>query len=235
MKLTAACITYKRPAQLGNAIACFLKQTHAEKELVILDDSPEPLDLQPTYPNVRYVHTKYRFRTIGEKRNACAALASPDSEGYCVWDDDDAYLPWHMSHCAGELATSDLYVPHYVYVQKNDPFRLVKRETNGLFHGSWAYSRAVFDAVRGYPHIQSGQDQAFLKLLKLLKGCTQSKTVWCEPSYAYSWFTFRGAWHLSAAPGMYERIGQSRTLGRLEVRETHDWEALHVAAEAARG
>ena len=38
-----------------------------------------------------------RFRTLGEKRNACAALASPDVQGFLVADDDDIYLPHWFS------------------------------------------------------------------------------------------------------------------------------------------
>jgi hypothetical protein len=33
-----------------------------------------------------------RFRSMGEKRNTCAALVSPDGEGFLVAD-DDIYLP----------------------------------------------------------------------------------------------------------------------------------------------
>ncbi|HUT09603.1 MAG TPA: GH32 C-terminal domain-containing protein [Thermoguttaceae bacterium] len=34
-----------------------------------------------------------RFRTLGENRNACAALASADGNAFAVWDDDDICLP----------------------------------------------------------------------------------------------------------------------------------------------
>ncbi|HUT14422.1 MAG TPA: hypothetical protein VMY42_28310, partial [Thermoguttaceae bacterium] len=43
-----------------------------------------------------------RFRTLGEKPNACAALASADVDAFAVWDDDDICLPWHLEAMAGD-------------------------------------------------------------------------------------------------------------------------------------
>ncbi len=39
MKICVCCCTYKRPVSLGYLIRCFERQTHAERELVILDDA----------------------------------------------------------------------------------------------------------------------------------------------------------------------------------------------------
>jgi glycosyltransferase involved in cell wall biosynthesis len=89
MKLAAICCTYKRPAQLAESIECFLRQDYPieRRELVVLDDAGQYADQQGK--GWRLVSLGVRFRTLGEKRNASAALVSSDVEGYCVWDDDD--------------------------------------------------------------------------------------------------------------------------------------------------
>ena len=57
------------------------RTTHVTlRELMILDDAGQ-------YENQegdgwRLISIPSRFRSLGEKRNACAALASPDVEGY---------------------------------------------------------------------------------------------------------------------------------------------------------
>ena len=95
-KITAVCPTYKRPVQLANIVQCFLDQDYKNKELVILDDAQQ-------YPDGlagdgwRVHSMKERYPTLGDKRNASVELAQ--GEYIAVWDDDDAYLPWHLSAC----------------------------------------------------------------------------------------------------------------------------------------
>ena len=48
-----------------------------------------------------------RFRSLGEKRNACAALASHDVDGFLVADDDDIYLPHWVRATADALSQAE--------------------------------------------------------------------------------------------------------------------------------
>src|SRR5690606_40696836 len=80
VKIAAICCTYKRPTLLAEAIECFIRQDYpAElRELIVLDDAGQ-------YGNQRgdgwrIVSLPVRFRTLGEKRNASAALVSADCE-----------------------------------------------------------------------------------------------------------------------------------------------------------
>ena len=84
MKLAALCCTFHRPHLLGQLIESFLRQDYPRhlRELAILDDAGQ-------YDNQagegwRLISVPARFRTLGEKRNACAALASPDAEGFLI-------------------------------------------------------------------------------------------------------------------------------------------------------
>ena len=160
MKIACLCSTFNRPAQLAEAIESFLRQTYPARELVILDDAgqyaPSACD---HLAGVKLVTTRHRFRTLGEKRNACAALASPDAEAYAVWDDDDIYLPWHLEAMAAVFQAGHRWsLPAEVWIDRKT--HLERKSTGGLFHGSWGFTREAFLSVGGYPAMQSGQDQA---------------------------------------------------------------------------
>ena len=111
MKVAAICCTYKRPDELATVIECFLRQDYPPemRELIVLDDADQYESQDGD--GWRIVSIPSRFRTLGEKRNASAGLVSPDVDAYCVWDDDDVYLPWHMTAATDALADADVSPP----------------------------------------------------------------------------------------------------------------------------
>ena len=93
--ISCYCITYDRTELLEETIESFHRQDYKEeKELVILNDCAEQI-LEYNHPEVHIINTPKRFRTIGEKRNACIAMCSGDV--IFPWDDDDISLPWRIS------------------------------------------------------------------------------------------------------------------------------------------
>ena len=104
-----------------------------------------------------------RLRTLGEKRNACAALASPDAEGLLVADDDDIYLPHWFRTQAEALRQAEWSRPGLVLLAHGDALK--EHDTGGLYHGGWAFRRSAFDQVRGYAAINNGEDQDLAKRL----------------------------------------------------------------------
>ncbi len=205
----------------------------ALREMIVLDDAgqyhPNALD---HIPGVKLITTKHRFRTLGEKRNATAALVAPDTEAYCPWDDDDVYLPWHLSATAQGLADAEYTIPSRLYIDKKTYFE--PKENRQLFHGAWGFRRDVFSAVGGYPFIQSGQDQGLLRRFvgaKLKAGDPIQFDP--RPSYVYRWYTAHQT-HLSAMGGDgYERIGlqEVQPVERLEPKWEKDWVGLHLECE----
>jgi glycosyltransferase involved in cell wall biosynthesis len=231
MKLAAICCTYKRPAQLAEAIECFLRQDYPIqlRELIVLDDAAKYSDQRGNGWYV--VSSPVRFRTLGEKRNASAALVSADVEGYCVWDDDDIYLPWHMSAAAVALAKADYAIPTLLYIDKQG--RLEPKQNQLLFHGAWSFRRSAFEKVAGYPFTQSGQDQGLLQRFKEAN-LSRADPIQFDrrPSYVYRWYTAHSQ-HLSAlgADG-YQRLGvlPSTPVNVITPQWERDWLALHEAA-----
>src|SRR5437868_4002655 len=79
--------TADRRRFVPQAIAYFLRQDYAERELVILDDGLDPIaDLVPADPRIRYERLTRR-PSLGEKRNLAVEHARGDL--LLHWDDDD--------------------------------------------------------------------------------------------------------------------------------------------------
>ena len=227
LKIACLCVTYRRPRRLAEAIACFERQDYPEalRELVILDDAGQYAPLAGRGWHVTSI--AHRFRTLGEKRNAAAALASPDAGAYAVWDDDDIYLPWHLSSVARALAERPWSVPAVVF---RETFGRLEVHTNDAryFHGGWGFSRQLFERAGGYPFIQAGEDQALRERFEATGGGPADSSAGADPSYIYRWFGEPDAWHLSALDGDgYRQVGVARPptrVTRIEPRLSRNWE-----------
>lgn len=249
-KIACICCTFLRPQLLAEAVDGYLRQDYPvdRRELIIVDDAGQyeatAADALAEH-NVRLVSFPHRIRTLGEKRNLTAALASPDVDAYAVWDDDDVYLPWHLSQLAAALLAGAQWVrPARVWLDKRQ--RLELKAAGGLFHGAWAFTREAFAAVGGYPFMQSGQDQALARRFdqrRLVSHCQLAAaeaaglTAW--PGYVYRWFTTPAAWHLSAGIS-YEQLGVKAAaelagqprVARIEPARSRDWPRLVEQAVA---
>ncbi|QDS91446.1 Glycosyl transferase family 2 [Roseimaritima multifibrata] len=191
-KVSCQCITFGRPELLNEAVESFLRQDYpGVKELVILNDSESVLlecydDSQIYVENVRR-----RFRTIGEKRNACCALSTGDV--ILPWDDDDICLPWRISVTIEKMINRQYSKPSQLWYLGTDGLSIRK----SMAHAMGGWSRELFDSVRGYPHIQSGQDQAIEGLFG--KTGLRNVTQLTEHDVFYIYrFPGTGSYHLSA-------------------------------------
>lgn len=158
MKICVVCITYNRPALLARVIECFQRQTHQDREMIILDDANQ--FTQQSGDRWCIVPVQKRFLSCGEKINAAAAMASKDTEAYAKWDDDDVYLPYTLaaqskalekggwSQCRQilEFDKAGGYIRQYTFHSR--------WPKSFAYHGSWAYRRDLFAKVRGYPFKQ---------------------------------------------------------------------------------
>lgn len=168
MKIAAVCVTYGRPLYLRRILRCFLEQQLPieERELVILDDAGQYHHQRG--PGWRLISVPWGFRTLGEKRNAAAALVAEDTEAIAVWDDDDFYFPWALRACAEALRRGEWVQPRHVLEVEEG--RLVRQESfhrdypvgRFAYHGSWAFRREFFVRCGGYMATHSGvEDQEF--------------------------------------------------------------------------
>lgn len=192
MKLSAVCITYGRPALLEEAIESFLRQDYqGPKELIILNDCVGQ-QLEFHHPQVIVSNSTVRFKSIGEKRNACAALSTGDF--LLPWDDDDIHLPNRMSISALHAAKKPFFNPRMTATFING--RILKPDRNG-FPSIACYSRDLFNSVQGYAHINSGQDSELEKRFSAKTSIATTVIDEGDIYYLYRWYG-TGSYHLSA-------------------------------------
>ena len=208
MKLAALCCTYLRPDGLGQLIECFNRQDYPLelRELVILDDAGQ-------YENQsgdgwRLVSIPSRFRSLGEKRNACAALASPDVEGFLVADDDDIYLP-HWFYVAGRSVKSKPTgrAPAWSCWSTETGFAKVKRVVSTTAAGRFAKRRSIV-CVATVPTIMA-------RTRNWPAGSMKSGAKCCDPCcFAKPFYVYRydnNSYHLSYMDDQgYRRTWQRR-------------------------
>ncbi|MFZ2639490.1 MAG: glycosyltransferase [Verrucomicrobiia bacterium] len=182
--VSCMCLTYGRPHLLAEAIQSFLQQDYSgQKELIVLND----LDCQTlrfSHPEVRIINVSKRFRTVGEKRNACAALATHDL--LFVWDDDDIYLPHRLKLSVQMFDPAKrFFKPRNALVLNNC---VLQGPDRNLFHSSSCWSRSLFDQVRGYAHVNSGQDLEIEQQFERVIGKDKNTEVRpTEIFYIYRW------------------------------------------------
>jgi len=88
-------LTWRRPEWVPRSIQCFLSQTYANRELLIVEDGEDSSrGLVPDDNRIRYVHLGGKM-SIGNKRNAANSLAR--GEIICHWDDDDWSAPGRVA------------------------------------------------------------------------------------------------------------------------------------------
>lgn len=190
-KVSCQCITYGRPELLNEAVESFLRQDYCgEKELVILNDHPDITIEESSHPEIKVFNVERRFRSIGEKRNACCGLCVGDI--IFPWDDDDISLPWRISYSLEQMQNHHYYKPDKLWYWTNGTISV--REA--VAHAMGAWSRDLFDDVGGYPHIQSGQDQGIENRFKAAGKRVVSKTADANLFYVYR-FPGTGSYHLS--------------------------------------
>ena len=209
--VSCMCLTYGRPQLLEEAIQSFLMQTYSgDMELIVLNDLQDQT-LVCDDARVKVINVSKRFRTLGEKRNAAAALASHDL--LFVWDDDDIYLPHRMEFSVQRLSINGNYFWPSNALVLNDG-KLQGPERN-IFHSGACWTRELFDRVNGYRHMGSGQDAEIEKAMTALVGKSgRSQLSIEEIFFLYRW-SGTGSYHLSgygvdrprATPGA-AKVGQ---------------------------
>ena len=191
--VTALCPTYGRFSLLREALACFLAQDYPNKQLIILNDAPEPILLTTHYSLLTLVNRPAPFANLGEKRQwLLERAASP----LCAhWDDDDLYLPWHLSMCVEFL----LERPEFKCVKPHGAWYMPDGEVHGIHHnmfeGQFVFDRERALGLGGYPPKHSGQAAELMR--KFYKaGQFRQFEPWPGPSYVYRWG--QGIGHISS-------------------------------------
>lgn len=247
MKIACLCPTFRRPQLAANAAACFLAQDYpsGDRRLYVLDDAKQFEDTRDEAAGIYAASTQARYASLANKFNAVAlwALSTwPEVEAFAVWEDDDVYLSGHLRQHAVALAGgAGCSMPSRVlsnYGLPKDGSTRVEDAT-GRFHGGWAFSRAAFERIGGWPDTQRLDfDQRFGAALRQCGAADP-----CEhggPSYVYRWGN--GLYHGSQwgeCDDWVERVGRlplpAEPVGPLLPRMDAETAAIYAAQAAAGG
>src|SRR5262249_15416406 len=198
--VSCICLTYGRPEVLEEGIYSFLHQDYrGRKELIVLNDY-DGHHLTCDDADVQVCNVTKRFRTVGEKMNAAVALASHDL--LFVWDDDDIYLPHRLRFSVARFEpTKGFFKPDKAWFWNHSA---LSGPATNLFHVGSCWSRALFDAVRGYVAEGTGYDQVFeRRLAQHFPGSTTPYEITpADIYYLYRW-AGTGSYHMSGF-GVYQ-------------------------------
>jgi glycosyltransferase involved in cell wall biosynthesis len=168
IQISVCCCTYNRPHLLGELIHSFEIQTYPanQRELIILDDAGQYGDVRGN--SWQIISFPRRFASLGEKRNACVSLTSPESKWIVIADDDDIYLPhWLESHVTN-------FESGVVWSFASEVWLAVENIISGswhyqrntyLMHPGHAYEKQLFWEVGGYPRLAGWEDFFFFQSL----------------------------------------------------------------------
>lgn len=154
MKMVVAiCPTFRRPKLIPNVIAMWNLQDYDPqgRHLVILDDG-QSFDEQ-NGDNWSIITVPDRFETLGLKfRYLCDFATSRfmDADGIVVWEDDDVYLPHHVTAACETLKKYDVCCPSVV-LSDDGGKGLHESPAIGRHHGAWSFQADAYQKSGGYP------------------------------------------------------------------------------------
>ena len=197
--ISCLCPTYGRATALGESLECFLAQDYEPRELIIMNDAPVPITdvadnrLESYAPGVyRHkaasasvrVYNKPLFSSLGEKYQAMLSLAAGDYVAH--WEDDDLYLPGHLSRCVHELHAHRAIKSSLAYVLSWAAGKWAPGGIQGnVFEAQTAYRTGVGLDVGYLP----GNNPAFAFITKLSKNGALFMGAPEIPTYAFRWDT----------------------------------------------
>ena len=197
MKLCCIVSTYGRPQLLPRVIACFEAQDYEDRCMVILDDGGQYGPCEGD--RWKLFSVPDRFQSLGAKRNQTLALVPHDTDAILPTDDDDLFLPWHLSATAAALENAEWSRPSviltahtigdmWLFVANLTGHPLDQRQ-NRLYHPAWGMRLDMVRRLGGYPNHMSGPEDRDLMQRMEAAGVTTADPIELgfPPSYVYIW------------------------------------------------
>jgi len=196
-EVTCLCPTYGRISLLQRALQSFLYQDWPNRKLIICNDHPD-IELSFDHPQVEVINTRRRFANLGQKRQYL--LLQCKSRFAAHWDDDDIYLPNHLSQGMIALMSSDdkgcVKQPAAWMVMGQAGSLSLKDPKRNTFEGMMMFQKGMALQLGGYSMKDSGQALDLLNAFKQADSYEEYE-VDASPTYVYSWSN--GSTHVSVA------------------------------------
>jgi len=128
LKVSSVMCTYGRFNTVRQSTTFWKYQDYENKELIIFNTAPIPIELDDSLKgyNIKVVNqqtelgTDKKYDNLGRIREDALTFTTGDL--YSCWDDDDMFLPWHLSQCVKNLQENDLraWMPAQSYWSPNN-------------------------------------------------------------------------------------------------------------------
>lgn len=236
--VSCLCPTFHRPRLLANALACFLAQDYPadRRELIICDDGSD-FEYQAG-TGWELASAFGRFTSLSAKFNSMARGANGDV--LLTWEDDDIYLPHHISSHVAALQRSGCAYSKPSHVLSTYTGHVETEEGAGRFHASIAFTRELFERAGGWPVTKRADfDQQFLGLLnRTAGGAVCDPCTMYPPSYCFrygSTQTYHGQHFMRSADDetWYDRV--PRNPGNRDLVLTPEFDEETKAVYATHG
>lgn len=153
--VTCTVNTYGRFELLREVLWCFLNQTYPNKKLIIFNQGT-PFELDQYYKDVSVINANKTFKQFSEVNGR--SFSYVNTEYVAFWDDDDLYLPSHLTNLMQCVGNEDYVKPAKSYCETDNELYtnsnvfeascIVKTEAvktlgfqEGKFcHANWVYS-----------------------------------------------------------------------------------------------
>lgn len=134
MKVTAIMATCGRHYFCERSVGMFLNQTYSDKHLIIIQNSESNQKLDKEYGNITLIN-KSDFSNLGSIYNYALQFVPSDSEVFCLFDDDDIYMPNHIEEGVKGLIRGNkkAYKPQFSYLEMSGEIS----KTNNVLEPSW--------------------------------------------------------------------------------------------------
>lgn len=184
--------TYGRFNTVERSIAFFCEQDYENKELIIIDTSPIPLQLGESLINrkdIRLMNIRWDLIDLEPYSNTGAirrdGLSFATGDLYIGWDDDDLWHPSHISQAVKNLTEArsrDRNIVAYKPKQSlfsGDAGKTFKLAENNMEASVIALIRNMYFSLTSGPEM-SGWMEDMMRLRRLAIGKT-------NPTYCYFW------------------------------------------------
>lgn len=213
----ASCLmaTHGRFEEVCRTVWDFLVQDYPNRELVILNNHPQPLKLPYNCFQVRIINEP-GHATLGDCRRRL--LEEARGEYVRTWDDDDVYLPWTISQGVAHIGDQIAFKPQYSWFNpEGGGFRL----EDNVFEASML-TRTDFAREHPYQATAGDEHLPLVDALHNMPGALVRRDLGAWASYVYRWGW--GVHHISGTMG--SDTTENRTLGWMAANQDsgEDWD-----------
>lgn len=162
--VTCTVNTYGRFEKLREVLWCFLNQTYPNKKLLIFNQGT-PFELDNYYEGVTVINSNKTYKQFSDINGR--SFSYVDTEYVAFWDDDDLYLPSHLTNLMHHVGYENYVKPEKSYYETVDKLytasnvfeasSIVKTETVrsvGFEEGKFCHRRWVNTSMLLVPSLE---------------------------------------------------------------------------------